>query len=381
MSSQRYGIDLLVIGAGIVGAAIAHYAARAGLRVTVLEREAVAAGSTGAGEGNLLVSDKSPGPELDLAKSSLKLWRQLAEEAPDAFEYEPKGGLVVTEDPAGVDALHETVRRQREAGVTVMAVTEPQDLEPHIRPGLAAAFYYPEDAQVMPALAAAHLLAHPGVNVRLGVTVTGAITSRHGRMVGVTTSDGPYSCGTVVLAAGAAGGMLSTALGAPVPVTPRRGVVLVTTPVPKLIRHKVYTADYLGDITSDDARLQTSPVVESTAAGPVLIGASREHVGFDTSVAPEVWRRLAAGAVRLFPVLKKVAVVRAYSGFRPFSPDHLPIIGPDGRVPGLWHATGHEGAGVGLAAATGHLLTQAICGNDTDMDLSAFSPHRFEAPR
>lgn len=381
MTSERYGIDLLVIGAGIVGAAIAHYAARSGMRVTVLEREAVASGSTGAGEGNLLVSDKAPGPELDLARLSLRLWRDLAAEAPHAFEYEAKGGLVVASEPEGVESLRQTARRQRAKGVSVVDVSDPRDLEPHIRHRLPAAAHYPEDAQVMPALAAAHLLDHPGIRLRTGVTVTGSMTSRHGRIVGVTTTDGQYSCGTVVQAAGAAAGGLADALGAPVPVTPRRGIVLVTTPVPDLIRHKVYTADYLKDVSSDEATLQTSPVVESTAAGPVLIGASREHVGFDSTAAPVVWRRLAAGAMRLFPVLSEVSVMRAYCGFRPFSPDHLPIIGSDGRLPGLWHATGHEGAGVGLAAGTGHLLVQSIQGQDTDIDLTPFSPNRFEAKR
>ena len=67
-----------------------------------------------------------------------------------------------------------------------------------------------------------------------------------------------------------------------------------------------------------------------------------------------VVRRLAAQAVRLFPVLADVTLLRSYAGFRPYCPDHLPVIGPDPRAPGLLHACGHEGAGVGLAAGTGH---------------------------
>ena len=144
-----------------------------------------------------------------------------------------------------------------------------------------------------------------------------------------------------------------------------------------LVRHKVYAADYVADVSSGSADLQSSAVVEGTSAGPVLVGASRERVGFDRGPAPQVLRRLAAQAVALFPVLAGVQVVRAYRGFRPYLPDHLPAIGPDPRAPGLFHACGHEGAGIGLAPATGLLLAQLLSGKPTEMDLSAFRPDRF----
>lgn len=377
MSLGRYGTDLLVIGAGIVGAAVAHYAAGAGLRVTVVDRGGVAGGTTGAGEGNLLVSDKQPGPELALAQLSTGLWRDLADQLGPVIEYEPKGGLVVAAGQAQLATLNRLAAKQSAVGVSTEAVTDLAAYEPHLASGLAGGVFYPQDAQVMPALAAAALLRHRRITVRLGVTVTGTLTSYSGRLIGVTTTDGHYSCGTVVNASGPWAGELSQVLGAPIPIGPRRGFVLVTEPVPKLVRHKVYTCDYVDDVASDASGLQTSPVVEGTAAGPILIGASREHVGFDSSTSVPVLRSLAAGAVRLFPKLAQVSVMRAYCGFRPYSPDHLPVIGPDPRIPGLWHATGHEGAGVGLAPATGHLIVQSITEGNPDMDISAFRPERL----
>ena len=133
-------------------------------------------------------------------------------------------------------------------------------------------------------------------------------------------------------------------------------------------------------MASDAAGLQTSPVVEGTAAGTVLIGASRERVGFDRALPVPVVRRLAAQAVRLFPFLASVALMRSYLGFRPYCPDHLPVIGPDPRAPGLFHACGHEGAGIGLAAGTGHLLAQLLTGATPDPDLAPFRPDRFARP-
>ncbi len=106
-------------------------------------------------------------------------------------------------------------------------------------------------------------------------------------------------------------------------------------------------------------------MVEGTRAGTVLIGASRERVGFDPSLSVEALALLARQAVRLFPFLRDVRLLRAYAGFRPYCPDHLPVIGPDPRVPGLLHACGHEGAGIGLAPATGRLVADLVTGCGT----------------
>ncbi|MEV7322870.1 FAD-dependent oxidoreductase [Streptomyces sp. NPDC093970] len=354
--------DVVVVGAGMVGAACALYSARAGLDVIVVDRGPVAGGTTGAGEGNLLVSDKEPGPELDLALLSGRLWADLAEEFGAAVEYEAKGGVVVADSPDGLAALERFADGQRAAGVHATPVGERElyDLEPRLAPGLPGAVHYPQDAQVMPALAAAHLLRASGARLFTGRTVTGIPRTPGGAVRGVRTDRGDVDAPAVVNAAGVWGAGIAALAGVRLPVLPRRGFVLVTEPLPPLIRHKVYAADYVADVASDAAALQTSPVVEGTAAGPVLIGASRERVGLDRAFSLPVARALAAGATRLFPFLAEVRATRAYLGFRPYMPDHLPVIGPDPRVPGLLHACGHEGAGIGLATGTGHLISRAL---------------------
>ncbi|RZU23598.1 glycine/D-amino acid oxidase-like deaminating enzyme [Streptomyces sp. BK239] len=369
----------MVVGAGMVGAACAFYAARAGLDVVVVDRGPVAGGTTGAGEGNLLVSDKEPGPELELALFSLRLWGELAEELGAAVEYEPKGGLVVASTPEALTALAELAAGQRAAGVRATEVDagELADLEPCLAAGLAGGVLYPQDAQVMPTLAAAHLLRASEARLETGRTVTRVLRGPDGRVRGVGTDRGDLLAPIVVNAAGAWGGEVAALAGAGLPVLPRRGFVLVTEPLPRRIRHKVYAADYVADVASDSAALQTSPVVEGTAAGPVLIGASRERVGFDRSFSLPVVRALAAGATRLFPFLADVRAMRTYLGFRPYMPDHLPAVGPDPRVPGLFHACGHEGAGIGLAPATGRLITQVMTGEAPALDLAPFRPDRF----
>ncbi|GGJ78409.1 FAD-dependent oxidoreductase [Pilimelia anulata] len=365
--------DVVVVGAGIIGAACAEALTAAGRRVTVLDRGPLASATSAAGEGNLLVSDKRPGPELDLALASLRLWPAVLDRLGRDVEWEAKGGLVVgTGDPAPLRAL---AAAQRAAGVDARPL--PPDAarqrEPRLTPLVTGAVHYPQDAQLHPVLATMALLA--AVRRRGGVLRPGVAALGLGPR-GLRTSAGDIPCGAVVNAGGPWAGAVSRALGGPIDIRPRRGVVLVTAPRPPLVRHKVYDADYVGAVAADAADLRTSTVVEATPAGTILIGSSRERVGFDESPRVRVWRELARKAVALFPALADVPVLRAYGGFRPYAPDHLPVIGPDPRRPGLWHATGHEGAGIGLAAATGALVAQLLTGGTPLLDPAPFRVDR-----
>jgi glycine/D-amino acid oxidase-like deaminating enzyme len=377
----RQGRDVVVIGAGAVGAACAYYLSEAGLSVTVLDRGSVASGTTGAGEGNILVSDKQPGAELELALLSARLWRELPGEVSGPGELELKGGLVVAPHPDALDGLRAFAERQAAAGVRTETVAGERlcELEPELADGLAGAILYPQDMQVQPMLAAAHLLAAArarGAQVRLGEAVTGLRRTGE-RVTGVVTGAGEIAAGAVVNATGAWASETAALAGVHVPILPRRGFILVTEPLGGVIRHKVYDAAYVADVASSAEGLQTSAVVEGTKSGTVLIGASRERVGFDREISTPVLARLARQATRLFPMLERVRVLRAYRGFRPYCPDHLPVIGPDPRAPGLLHACGHEGAGIGLAPATGWLIARCATGDAAGLTLAPFAPERF----
>ena len=376
--------DVIVIGAGIVGACCAHYCAQAGLSVIVVDRGSVAGGTTGAGEGNILVSDKEPGPELDLALLSRELWAQMAGELGDSFELDAKGGLVVATRAATLEHLHRFAAEQAEAGVIAEPVTAEglRDHEPHIARDLLGGVFYPQDMQVQPMLAAARLLQHARSTGRVTVLPETEVLEIErdgsGAVTGVRTPTERISAPHVVNAAGTWGGVVAGLARVDLPILPRRGFILVTEPLPPMIRHKVYAADYVANVASDNAGLETSAVIEGTHSGTVLIGSSRERVGFDKTLDWEVIRQEAQQAVAIFPFLADVQLMRTYGGFRPYCPDHLPVIGPDSRAPGFLHACGHEGAGIGLAAATGLLIAQAIAGTNLAMDIAPFAPNRFE---
>jgi len=377
-------VDVLVIGAGMVGSACAYHCAEAGLRVAVVDRGPVAGGTTSAGEGNILVSDKEPGAELEMALLSVQLWAALGERiGAGRLELEPKGGVVVAQTAEAAAGLAGLVAAQRAHGVEVADVdaAELAELEPNLTREVCAGAYYPQDMQVQPMLAAAELLRQArarGATVHTGCEVLGLRKSPDGAVTGATTSAGEFSARFTINAAGTWGGEVAAMAGVNVPVLPRKGFILVTEPLPPaVVRHKVYSADYVANVASGDAGLETSVVVEGTRAGTVLVGASRERVGFDRRVSVSVLQRLAAQAIDLFPFLSDVTLLRSYLGFRPYCPDHLPVIGEDPRAPGLVHACGHEGAGIGLSAATGHLIAQVLTGEKPDLDLAPFRPDRF----
>lgn len=374
--------DVVVVGAGIVGAACAYYLACGGLQVCVLERGGIAAGASSAGEGNILVSDKIPGPELELAMPARRVWLELRQELPDDFELEQKGGIIVAENDEQLIALHAAAGRLQSAGVQTIAL-DPTSLrkeEPHLAKDVAGGILFPEDMQVQPMLACSALLREArrrGATFQPYTSLVGVEKDAAGAIREVKTVEGSIVTPRLVNAAGPWSGEVARLAGSELPIQPRKGHIIVTEPLPKIVRHKVYEAGYVETVSSDDAAVQIAAVVEGTKSGTLLLGSSRQRVGFDSTVEKSVIRAIARRAVRFFPVLATVNALRAYVGFRPFAPDHLPVIGADGRVPGLYQIGGHEGAGIGLGPISAKLLSQMILGQAPELDMSPFDPGRF----
>jgi len=374
--------DAIVIGAGVVGACCALALTNAGLKVLIIDRGPVASGTTGAGEGNILVSDKEPSAELTLAIRSRDLWFEIDTDIGGGFELEAKGGVVVSRSAKGISDLKRLSALQKVNGVEVIELDGAglRKIEPHLSESVDYGVLYPGDAQCQPMLAAAQIIR--AVKKRGGSFLQGEnvvkINANAGSITGVTTDKNQYVSPIIINATGTWAGEIAKLAGSYLPIMPRRGFILVTSPAPKIVHHKVYDADYVANVASSDADLQSAAVVEGTASGTILIGASRERVGFKGDMDISILRQLARQAISIFPVLADIQLLRAYRGFRPYAPDHLPVIGPDKNIAGLWHAAGHEGAGIGLAPATGDLIAAQITGRTPFMDPSAFSPDRFK---
>jgi D-hydroxyproline dehydrogenase subunit beta len=373
--------DVVIVGAGVVGAACAYLLAASGARVQVCERSFVAAGSSGACEGNVLSWDKETERELPLALRSAQLWQDFAERLPD-FEYDRKGSVVVAETPEELHAA--TQRATLLAGFGVHGIPLDQKAlraeEPYVADDLPGGVLYPGDAQLEPRLATAALahaaVAH-GATLTTGVSVERLLRAPDGRVTGIQTSRGRISAGAVVVAAGVWTPSLLETAGLHVPVTPRKGQVVVLERSPVRFRRKLSEAGYVAAVEADDAALQVAMVVESTPSGTALLGSSRQRVGFDRTVDVAVAGAVAARAARFFPILRRSRALRVYAGLRPLTPDHVPIVGPFAEAPNLCVATGHEGAGIGLAPATAELVAAWHAGAPSPLPLDWFSPDRF----
>ncbi|HEX5193915.1 MAG TPA: FAD-binding oxidoreductase [Solirubrobacteraceae bacterium] len=354
--------DAIVVGAGICGAAAAHFLARRGAEVLVLDRAGIALETSRHGEGNVLLCDKLPGPERELTIHGRRLWVQLGERFAEG-RVTRKGSLLLSspgehpgdatidggpamEPVPAVDAAH--------AGA----------LEPALAAGVNAVLD-PDDLQVDPPGMARALLA--GIEVRAGVTV---LTADVGR---VTLDTGERLAAEHVLVA--AGPWSGTLTG--LPVQPRKGQLVALAAPSGLIAHKLIEAAYIASVADDDAGLSIATVVEQTLDGDeLLVGSSRARVGFDPVVDERVTAAMIARAARFVPRVAELPVTRAWCGFRPWLPDHLPAIG---ELPtGVWTSTGHEGSGVCLGPISGLLLAQLICREPTVVDPSPFDPRRFQ---
>jgi glycine/D-amino acid oxidase-like deaminating enzyme len=375
--------DVIVIGAGVVGAACTYFAARAGLKTVCVERDLPCAGSSGACEGNLLLWDKGHGPELALGRLTFEAWDMVATEIPYDFEYHRnKGGIMVIEREATLPAAEAHARVLAANGIEVELLDRAALLakEPHVAPDLAGGLFSPTDSQVEPRRATIAYLRGAidrGAELRTHEAVEAVLTDSAGAVRGVRTPRGEIAASQVVLAAGSWTGEFGESAGLDIPVQPRKGHLLVLERTRTPIRHKLMEASYLDTTQSNAADLQVALVLETTRTGTVIIGSSRARVGFDRSTQPEVIAREAARAVRFVPGLAGLRVIRTYAGLRPYPPDHLPLIGPVAALPGLFVASGHEGGGVCNSAATGLLISQWLTDTPRALPDEPFLPSRF----
>ncbi len=374
--------DVVVIGGGIVGASCAYFLTQEGLKVALVERAHIASGTSGAGEGNIPVSDKQPGPELALALLGRQLWQELAETLSDDIEFDAKGGILVAESAEDWQVLVKHTQFLRAGGVMASLLTreELREMEPHLAHDVAGAAYFPQDAQANPPLVCNVLVKHAqqrGLLLLDHTEVTALERDSHNAIKGVQTSQGTIITPCVVNAAGPWSPQIAELVDVALPVTPRKGHLIVTEPLPPLARHLVVEAKYLAAVTEHREGLQVASVVEGVKGGRMLLGSSRQFVGFDATIEEGVVQAILQRAQRYFPLLASLQNFHARMGFRPCSPDHLPILGEVSAVPGFYVNTGHEGAGFCLGPISGKVLSQFILRQSCAMDMTAFSPARF----
>lgn len=369
---------VIVVGAGIVGAACAEALARSGARVRVLEAHRPAGSATAAGMGHILVLDDSEA-QLALTKRSRELWDARADDWPSSVERDVCGTLWVAADDEELEHVDTKLAWYTARGITVETLDggEVARLEPNLRSGLAGGLRVPGDSVVYPPAAARHLL---DLARRSGATVE---VDRPITSVGdgwVTTRDGARAeADVVVVAAGLATPMLLDAAVRPAhfALVSKKGHLAITDRAPGFVRHQLVELGYLKS-AHGNATTSVAFNVQPRATGQVLLGSSRQLGATDPRVEREVLARMVRRACEYMPALAALSVVRVWVGLRPATVDNLPVIGPLPAAPRTWLATGHEGVGITTSLGTAELLADMVFQRRPVLDATPFLPARFE---
>jgi sarcosine oxidase subunit beta len=365
--------EVIVIGGGVIGTSVAYYASRRGYKVTLLEKEHISSGASGACGGTVFMQTKNLGRHLELALKSAALYRNLAEELDFDIEYSVCGGMIAIENEQQAPIVQHTVEQQRLAGlaVDILDIKEARELEPMLGEHLCGATFCAADAIVNPFRvnrAFCRAAGRLGANLRIGVNVIDLVVE-NGRVRGVLTGDGPIYSDCVVNAAAIWAPALTKKYGYEPPITPHRGQVLITERLlPGTLRHILLCGCYLTakhypellDMKERQHRLAAGLILEQGTTGGLVIGSTRELVGVDRTTTLDGIEVVAEHLYRVMPRLGPVNVIRAFAGLRPRTPNGMPILGAVESLPGLIMAAGHGGDGISLAPITGQLIADCV---------------------
>lgn len=363
--------DAVVIGAGVSGSSIAFRLAQRGFKVVIVDRRGPGAGASGSCDKAIFMQSKRPGLHMELAMASRRMYDTLEAELDHGMEFEADGGMVVIETPQQLEFMTDFVEKQRTAGISVSLVDgdEARRAQPFLAPHILGASFSPDDADVNPLMLNTALFR---AAARLGVTTEThsdvlAVHARHGQVRGVKTTRGEIAAPLVINAAGPFAHKLGALSGVDIPILPRRGTILISEPVPRAVRGCLLDAQYIAakHLRQDVGEAPPYGVglsLGQTASGNLLIGGSREFVGFDKNPDPKVIATIAKHFARIAPALASTRIIRTMTGFRPYTGDGLPIIDWAPGLNGYVIAAGHEGDGLALAPLTGQLVAELVTG-------------------
>jgi len=384
---MKQGHDVIVIGAGVIGTAVAYLLAREGINVGLIDRGNAASGTSGATMGNLSLHNRLPGPTMDLALASYSLYREWSETLPSDFEFEIVSSLMLIGDDHALDWARERVTIQREAGLNVEFIDARRlaEVDDTVAGDIPGAVYCPPSARLNPFLLCntlAQSAERLGARFYRHTEVTDVLVA-HGAIAGVAAGKKTIGCDLVVNAAGVDSGCIARMAGAHIPIVGNRGVLAVTERFkdPGIRVKGECTEGGLKDTPQDalDARYDVHLVFSQTQSGNCLIGRSGEplHECSAKGIAEAAFTILRR-AQRFIPGISRIPLIRVFHGVRPYSPDSLPILGEMTSPRRLFAACGFGDKGFALGAAGAQLVVDAIINRGLEIE-EIFSPARFSA--
>lgn len=366
--------DVVIIGGGVIGLAVARALALRGVRdVLLIERHSLGAESSSAAAGMLAPQAEANRPHefFQLTCQSRDLYpgfaSSLLEETGIDIELERTGTLYLAFTDHDTDELDQRYAWQKQARLPIekLSGAEAKLLEPAICESVRAALRFPLDTQVenrrlISALAAAN--ERLGVRMETGTEVASLKVER-GRIIGIQTSRGFIATEQVVIAGGAWSSLLASDIALPdLRIKPVRGQMLCFEANPQISRHVIYSPrGYI--VPRRDGRL--------------LAGSTTEHAGFEKRVTAAGIHSILSAALEISPRISSLPMTDSWAGLRPRAADTLPVLGPCAEIAGIFYATGHYRNGILLAPVTGELIARALVDGVFPPSLSIFSPDRF----
>jgi glycine/D-amino acid oxidase-like deaminating enzyme len=365
-------VDVLIVGAGIVGAACADALAREGLSVALIDRAGIAAGATGAAMGHVVAM-----PEGDaiyaLTRYSQTLWAGLKNQLPEQVEYRTPGTLWIAADDHEMSEVHRMHEVHTRAAFPsdILTGADLARLEPNLRPGFAGALLVPGDALIAPTAATQFLINQ--AKSRGAIIPTDHVTVSQFTEAGARLNTGEiWPARYCVNACGASAASLTPNL----PVRPRKGHLVLAHAYPNFAYHQLVELGYLKSVGGGDAD-SVAFNLHPKANGQMLIGSSRQYDNDNPQVEDDMLQRILARAYEYMPMLANLRHAKSWAGFRAATPDKLPLIGPSPDQPKVYLATGHEGLGITTSLATGQIIADLILNRTPAIDCAPYSPSRF----
>ncbi|MBA2391253.1 MAG: glycine oxidase ThiO [Ktedonobacteraceae bacterium] len=364
--------DVVIIGGGVIGCAIAYFLRKQHIDVVLLERGEIGGQASGAAAGLLAPPGPltGPGPFADLVLAGFASLAALVPELEASsgihLGYERPGALRIVRDQKRVAHLQKRFANWQALGLPLywLSGAEACQREPLLAPDVCAAVYSPAEAQiqassVVQAFAQAAQLA--GARIYPHHEVAGVLTQQD-RAIGVYTTQGEtITCNHLVLASGAWAAQCCAWFNVTLPVSPLHGqLIALSQPMPHL-KHIIFgEAAYL------------APKGET-----LFVGATREDMGFDTTVVEKGSSWLYETATRLIPALAQGTIQASWAGLRPRTPDRRPIVGFLPPWENVLVAAGHNSVGIILSALTGQCIAEMVTTGNTPPLMQNFTPGRF----